>query len=459
MGTDTGSADAAGREDRALMAAALAAIAVATTLAPTRGIGADVRSLQPLLVAVPATFAATVAWSRGQRRTFAPPVALLAATAISGLLALVRGMPWMFNIGAAAFILGGWLPWPQWRTPAAARVVLWGLALAPIVVLVVAQLLGWASPVRALVLGGRIRSGTSATNLNAMSLLWSVLALEVLRDEASDRPRLAARVLQLVSLVLLGATGSRTMAVAAAGTLGVLVWRDRQLGWTGVLRRHGGWALYGLALLPRTLGRTFGSTDADDVLAGMSLSGRSGVWSTYIDQGGRFVPTGGGLGRPQAIAQDPVLSGLSTHNEYLWLAISVGILGVVLVYAGWFVALRARRDWVTAPASGVAGAGLPLAGDGAGRGSAARTDLRAALPDPAGRGCCRYGRSRCTRTRTSVASRMTAPSTTTAPPSTDAASPSSPSTSAEATDHPGGGEMVRSQWSGMALDCRHRVSS
>lgn len=324
------------REDRVLASAAVAALLTSATLAPDEYLS---RTMQALLLVVPASLAATAALGRGERTIFAPPAALVIAVAVSGLLAAIRDTPWTFNGVVAILVVGHWLPWPRWRTERAAITVLWALAMAPLTVLLVAQTLGWSDPISDLISGSRITSSPGATNLNAMSLLWATLAAGVLAEQIGQRARVG-RAIQGLAAVLLGATGSRTMAIAAVVTFATLLWRDRRRGLRAIVGRHWPWGLYGLALLPRISGRGY------DAETGVYLSGRDWVWQTYLEDGRGLFLTGGGIGRPQAIAANhPRLQGLSTHNEYLWLAISVGVVGVILVAAAWFIAFRTRAPW------------------------------------------------------------------------------------------------------------------
>lgn len=333
------------REEGLLTVSALLAVAITATVVPLSSPHTSAfRAVAPI---APAAFAATLAWTRGHRRLFAPPAALIAAAVISGLLAVVRGTSWILDPVVAFYILGTWLPWPRWHLRSLARPVLWALTIAPVLVLIAAQLLGWSDPWQDLLAGNRIHSAYGKWNLTAMSLLWGVLAAEVLR-RAAARYALAA---QAVNLVLLGATGSRVVAVAAGGVLAVLLWRDRREGLTSVIRRRWVWGLFAVPLIPRVLDRLFvtasgptsGGRDATEAF----LNYRDVIWGGYLADGRDFLLTGGGIGLPQRISGDrPELEGFSTHNEYLWLALSVGVLGVALVAAAWFVAFRARVPWV-----------------------------------------------------------------------------------------------------------------
>lgn len=339
--------------NRALVWSAAVAMTLSAFVLPDDLLGAITYEVHILALLPFAGVAYLAAAQRRELRLFAAPASLVLAEFLSWATSSAMGEPWLFSLGSVVIILVFWAPWPPILGPAEQRRLLLLAAFLPAAVLLAAFGTSTAGELPSL-LSGRL----SATG-NANELAWTAvlgmtgsLLLWQRSGEAAVRRGAYGRgiwwSLGLLNTVVLGLTGSR---MAGAFALSMLAW----VGWTS-WKSGGGQPLdilgHTIALavlwLPRAIGRSFAGREEEEIL-GVDGSGRLGIWRAYFEDGLQYFATGGGIGRTHRIslANPEVIPGQPPHNELLWLLISVGVAGAVIVALGWYVTLRRRAEWLS----------------------------------------------------------------------------------------------------------------
>lgn len=194
---------------------------------------------------------------------------------------------------------------------------------------------------------GRLTGLTfGATNLGRYAALTALLAVALAQRDRGGR-RIAAVALP-VTLVALLASGTRTSLVVllAVGILAVGRSRGR------AAARQAGVAAVGLllALWPVLITGATTTARLGDTSTVSSLNGRDQIFSVAVELWSQRPLLGWGMGTNTALWDEAARSGMlswrafTAHNTMLDLAVSLGLIGVVLFAAAlWTALVRAGR--------------------------------------------------------------------------------------------------------------------
>lgn len=318
---------------------ALAAAAVIITLIMFRAEGLFGRTLIGATFGLAlCAYAVTILQRRWLQLTGA--VTLVLAVAVSAGLGALTGSPWSFGAVAFLTLLVVWVPWPM-LNDTGSTVVLWTLAVAPVVMLLMGPPLGdisWAEP---LLTGERLHGevGYNEIGIPAGLSVLAVLALRLRRD------RWVLYALEIVTLVLVAGAGTRVVlpGLVIAGLL-----------WIREAPRHGAWrgwvleVIPGLAFVLVAVRPMFVRTIEGVAQGGVdgASSGRLDILLAYWEQARTSLLTGKGVGVTQSMWLDgEVNTTWLPHNGLMTLLIDVGIPAAVVVVAGLtvFVWIRAAE--------------------------------------------------------------------------------------------------------------------